>query len=157
MASPNPYAGMNPPQNPQMTNLQKYASMSSMASMGYLPPGHGYVPKKFKPEKPLGLSFITIMNRTHRGPGKKYMQYAGICAALAILLFVGAALYFGHRNVSRMIVLRTEVLGAVMIMGGIVLVAMMGKLIYKARVESNRWRYYIRVRRYFDKILVTDE
>jgi len=129
--------------------MQKYPSMQSvhsMMSMGILPPGHGYVPKKIKPDKPYGLSFKTRMNRTHRGPGQKYLKYAAICGGFALLLFLGASVYFGQRNVGRLLVLRTEVLGALMIVAGLCLVSAMGQLIWKARVESNRWRYYVRFR-----------
>jgi len=129
--------------------MQKFASqgsVTSLASRGYLPPGHGYVPRKQKPEKAYGLEFRTRMNRTHRGPGEKYLRYAIVCAGFAFLFFLGAGLYFGHRNVSRMIVLRTEVLGVLMIIVGLVLIYMMGQFIFKARVESNRWRSFIRFR-----------
>jgi arginine exporter protein ArgO len=122
------------------------ATMATMASLGYMAPGHGYIPKKQKPKKPYGLPFTTVMNRTHRGPGKKYLKYALACALVGILFFMGAALYLGHRNVSRMIVMRTEVLGAIMVMVGILCVGMMGHYIWKARVESNRWRAGIRFR-----------
>ena len=133
------------PGQPPMAKYPSLTSVHSMASIGFLPPGHGYVPKKEKPEKPYGLAFVTVMNRTHRGPGKKYLHYALASGIFALLLFGGAALYFGHRNVSRMVVYRTEVLGALMIIGGILFVAIMGEYLYKARVESNRWRMGIRV------------
>ncbi len=85
----------------QAQHMHKAASMSSLVSQGYMPPGHGYVPRKQKPSKPYGLSFTTTMNRTHRGPGRKYLIYAVITACVGLLFFMGGALYFGHRNVSR--------------------------------------------------------
>ncbi len=116
-----------------------------MISIGHMPPGHGYVPKKQKPEKPYGLPYTTIMNRTHRGPGKKYLQYALATAIVGLFFFMGAALYLGHRNVSRMIVRRTEVFGALMVIVGIICISLVGHFIWKAREESNRWRAGVRV------------
>ncbi len=121
-------------------------SQQSMLSMGVLPPGHGYVPKKQKPDKPYGLSFITRMNRTARGPGRKYLNYALASLIAALFFFLGAAIYLGHRNVARMIVYRTEVIGALLVMAGICLISLMGHFLYKARVESNKWRANIRFR-----------
>ena len=66
---------------------------------GYMPPGHGYVPKKQKPDKPYGPSFNSIMNRTWRGPGEKYLYYALVCGCVAILFFTGAGTYWGLRYV----------------------------------------------------------
>ena len=47
----------------QFPSMVSVSSMQSMLSMGYLPPGHGYVPKKQRPDKPYGLTFVTRMNR----------------------------------------------------------------------------------------------
>ena len=134
-----------PPPSQQVYKYPSMTSVNTVLSMGYLPPGHGYVPKKEKPEKPYGLPFTTVMNRTHRGPGRKHLRYALAFGIAAILFFSGAALYLGHRNVSRMIVYRTEVLGAFMVVVGILCVYWMGRCIYTARVESNKWRAGVRV------------
>lgn len=135
---------MNNP--PPPGDLQKFPSMSSVYTLASLAPGHGYIPRKQKPEKPFGLPYLTILNRTHRGPGKKYMNYALIFGGIGLLFFAGGALYFGHRNVSRMLVFRTEALGALMIVVGIICVSMMGRYCARARYESNCWRAGIRFR-----------
>lgn len=85
------------------------------------------------------------MNRTERGPGKKFLTYAYVCFGMSVLCFIGVALYFGHRNVHRMMVYRTEVFGGLMAMAGILFFGAGINLLYKARVESNRWRRFIRV------------
>ena len=56
-----------------------------------------------------------------------------------------SGLYIGHRNVSRMIVLRTEVFGAIFVIITILLWSLMFHFIYKARMESNKWRASVRV------------
>ena len=127
---------------------QKYPSMQSvntLLSQGYLPPGHGYVPKPIKPDKPFGPTFVTVMNRTWRGPGKKYLQYALVAWCVAILFLLATGLYWGHRNVSRMIVLRTEWFGAIFAIIFVCLVGLTFHLIHRARQESNRWRSFVRV------------
>jgi len=143
---------VKPPSNVKMNQppppgeMQKFPSMSSVYTLASLAPGHGYIPRKQKPEKPFGLPYLTIMNRTHRGPGRKFINYALIVGGIGLLFFAGGALYFGHRNVSRMLVFRTEALGAIMIMVGIICVAVMGRYCARARLESNRWRAGIRFR-----------
>lgn len=128
-----------------MYKFPSVSSIHSMVSMGYIPPGHGYVPKKPKPDKPYGPTFVSVMNRTWRGPGRKYLHYALICLVVSIVFFTSAALYFGHRNVARLRVLRTEVFGAIFIVIAILSLSAMFQLIYKARVESNRWRSHVNV------------
>lgn len=130
--------------------MHRYASMTSvhsMASLGHLPPGHGYIPRKQKPDKPYGPSFITIMNRTWRGPGKTYLTYALVAFCLALLFYGSAALYFGHRNVSRLMILRTEVFGAIFLIIAILLTGLTFHFIYKARYASNHWRGSTKVRK----------
>lgn len=134
--------------NPQRSeHIQKYPSLTSVNTMASLAmmPGHGYVPKKEKPEKPYGLTFQTVLNRTHRGPGRKHLRYALAFGIAAVVLFSSAALYFGHRNVSRMIVYRSEVGGAMLVVSALVCVSLMGKCLLQAREESNKWRQGIRV------------
>lgn len=129
-------------------NLNRYPSVGSVHSMtniGYMPHSRAYLPLKTSPEKPYGPSFVNVMNRMWRGSGRKYVIYALICLCTAILFFVGGALYFGHRNVSRMIVLNTEVLGALMIAGGILFTGAFFHFMYQANMASNRWRQNIRV------------
>jgi len=116
-----------------------------MAGLGRLPPGHGYLPTRVKPDKPYGPSFVTVMNRMWRGPGQKYINYALACLGAALLFFLGGALYFGHRNVGRMKVMNTEVLGALMVVMGILFVGAFFQLIYQANVVSNEWRTDVRV------------
>ena len=130
---------------PAPGEMQKFPSMSSVYTLASLAPGHGYIPGRQKPSKPFGLPYLTIMNRTQRGPGRKYMNYALTIGGISLLFFAGGALYFGHRNVSRMLVFRTEALGALMIMIGIVLISFMGRYCARARFESNRWRAGIKV------------
>ncbi|ELU07449.1 hypothetical protein CAPTEDRAFT_226464 [Capitella teleta] len=127
-----------------MYKFPSVSSIHSMVSMGYLPPGHGYIPKKPKPDKPYGPNFVSVMNRTWRGPGRKYIHYALVCMAVSILFFVSAALYFAHRNVARLRVLRTEVFGALFIVIAVCSLGAMFQLIYKARVESNKWRRHVK-------------
>lgn len=117
----------------------------STANLGYMPHSRAYLPLKTSPQKPYGPSFVNVMNRMWRGSGRKYVIYAVICLGTAILFFVGGALYFGHRNVSRMIVLNTEVLGALMIAAGILFTGAFFHFMYQANVASNRWRQNIRV------------
>ena len=143
-----PTGGMGPGGAAGPGGMYKFPSVSSihsMVSMGYLPPGHGYVPKKPKPDKPYGPSFVSIMNRTWRGPGRKYIHYSLFLLGMSLLFYSGGALYFGHRNVVRLRVLRTEVLGALMVAVGILCSAGSFHFLYKARVESNRWRKHVRV------------
>ena len=131
--------------------MYRYPSMTSvhsMASLGHLPPGHGYIPRKQKPDKPYGPSFVTIMNRTWRGPGKTYLLYALVACCVSLTFYGSAALYFGHRNVSRMMVLRTEVWGAIFIIIGILTTGLTFHLIWMARMASNDWRLYTRVSNY---------
>lgn len=128
----------------QMNKCPSMTSVHSMVGVGRLPPGHGYVPHKEAPDKPYGPSFISVMNRMWRGKGKKYIHYAIACMCLAVLFIVGGAVYMGHRNVSRMMVKNTEVLGPFMIAVAILLVGGFFHFMYRANQESNKWRSYIR-------------
>ena len=139
---------MQTPQGGPPGNMQKFPSMTSVHSMlshGHLPPGHGYVPKPIKPDKPYGPTFVSVMNRTWRGPGKKYINYAIVTWCFAILFLLASGLYIGHRNVARLIVLRTEWFGAIFTIIFICLFCLTIHFIYKARQASNNWRKYIRV------------
>ena len=129
-----------------MYRFPSMTSVHSMVSMGHLPPGHGYVPRKQKPDKPYGPNFVTIMNRTWRGPGAKYLIYSLICFCVALVFYSSAALYFGHRNVSRMIVLRTEVFGAIFIIIAILFTGLTFHYLYKANEASNKWRGFTKFR-----------
>ena len=130
-----------------LSQRSKYPSMSSLASAGIMPPGHTYVPRRFKPEKPFGPTFISIMNRTWRGDGRKYICYAIISMCICILFVCATGLYVGHRNVSRITpVLRTEGFGAIFMVIALCFWCLTFHLIYKARVASNRWRRHVRVR-----------
>jgi len=117
--------------------------MASLASIAHMAPGHGYVRRKPKTDKPYGVKFTTRMNRTHRGGGEKFLWYAFWSFWMALVWFSAGAVYLGHRNVSRMIVYRTEVFGAILVTMGILSVALMGHFIYKARLVSNNWRRHI--------------
>lgn len=130
-------------------NLNRYPSMASVHSAGslaYVPHSRAYLPLKTSPGKPYGPNFVTVMNRMWRGSGKKYIIYAIISLCVALLFFAGGALYFGHRNVARMIVLNTEVLGALMIAAGILFTGAFFHFMYKANVASDRWRSNVRFR-----------
>lgn len=131
------------------SGMYKYPSVSSiqsMVSLGYMPPGHGYVPKKPRPDKPYGPNFVSVMNRTWRGPGQKYINYSLACMAVAILFYTAGGLYVGHRNVHRLVVLHTEVLGVLLFVVAISSTCLMFHFIFRARQESNRWRRGVRFR-----------
>ncbi len=134
-----------------MHKFPSISSIHSMASLGYLPPGHGYIPKKPKPDKPYGPSFVTVMNRSWRGPGRKYLRrYALGCLCTAIIFYTSAALYFGHRNVFRLIVRHSEPMGSILLMIAILFTGGMFYYVWKANLESNRWRSHVRVGRQYE-------
>lgn len=128
-----------------MNRYPSMASVHSAGSIGYVPHSRAYLPRKTGPGKPYGPTFVSVMNRMWRGSGRKYIVYSIISLCVAVLFFAGAALYFGHRNVARLIVLNTEVLGALMVVGGILFTGAFFHFVYRANVASNRWRSNIRV------------
>ena len=129
----------------QVQNLQKFPSMTSVISTAttILPPG--FVAKKYKPAKPFGPSMLTLMNRTAFGPGQRFCNYAFLCLGISILFIAAGSTYLGLRNVSRMIVFRTEFLGPFCILMSIIFIGIAARLFAEARIQSNRWRATLKV------------
>ena len=126
-------------------------SLASINSQLRLAHGHGYMIPKKRVEKAYFINFKDRMNRTHRGPGGKFLWYAFACFWASLVWFSAGAVFLGHRNVSRMIVYRAEVFGPLMVVGGILCVGMMGHYCYKARKASNEWRSHIYVSNSYSK------